>query len=158
VFKRVLRYRFWKYYFPPLLNTIRYQFEIQLKIISFKIRWWCGPFALGSCSLPLWHESPKTEPLEPCPNYFLPFLANKTWVKIIPKPESCLERRWRMSCGVEAFVFAEGSISLSLYLWLGLKYTWKHISHSIYKRDMIKGIWMSYVCKSTKEVPRIKNI
>ena len=27
-----------------------------------------------------------------------------------------------------------------------------------YKRDMIKGILMSYVCKSTKEVPRIKNI
>jgi hypothetical protein len=34
----------------------------------------------------------------------------------------------------------------------------KHISHSIYKRDMIKGIFISYVCKSTKEVPRIKNI
>jgi hypothetical protein len=48
------------------LNTIRYQFEIyQLKILSFKIRWWCGPFALGSCSLPLWHKSPKTESLEP---------------------------------------------------------------------------------------------
>jgi hypothetical protein len=27
-----------------------------------------------------------------------------------------------------------------------------------HERDMIKGIWMSYVCKSTKEVPRIKNI
>jgi hypothetical protein len=32
---------------------------------SFKIRWWCGPFALGYYSLPLWHESPKTELLEP---------------------------------------------------------------------------------------------
>jgi hypothetical protein len=29
------------------------------------MRWWCGPFALGSCSLPLWHKSPKTESLEP---------------------------------------------------------------------------------------------
>jgi hypothetical protein len=36
----------------------------------FKIRWWCGPFALGSCSLPLWHKSPKTESLEPF--YFSP--------------------------------------------------------------------------------------
>jgi hypothetical protein len=32
-----------------------------------------GPFALGSRSLPLWHKSPKTESLEPLPNYFLPF-------------------------------------------------------------------------------------
>jgi hypothetical protein len=27
-----------------------------------------------------------------------------------------------------------------------------------YKRDMIKGILMSYVCKISKEIPRIKNI
>jgi hypothetical protein len=27
-----------------------------------------------------------------------------------------------------------------------------------YKRDMIKGIFMSYVCKLAKEIPRIKNI
>jgi hypothetical protein len=27
-----------------------------------------------------------------------------------------------------------------------------------YERDMIKGIWMSYVCNLAKEVPRIKNI
>jgi hypothetical protein len=60
--------------------------------------------------------------------------------------------------GVEAFVFAEDSNSLSIYLWLGLKYTWKHISHNIYKRDMIKGILISYVCKLAKEIPRIKNI
>ena len=32
---------------------------------NFKIRWWCGPFALGSYFLPLWYESPKTESLEP---------------------------------------------------------------------------------------------
>jgi hypothetical protein len=48
-------------------------------------------------------------------------LANKTWVKIIPQTESCLERRRRMSYGVEAFVFAEDSNSLSIHLWLGLK-------------------------------------
>ena len=27
-----------------------------------------------------------------------------------------------------------------------------------YKRDMIKGILMSYACKTSKEIPRIKNI
>ena len=68
----------------------------------FKIRWWCGPFALGYYFLPLWHESPKTESLEPSLTTFSP-LANKIWVKIIPKTESCPERRRMMSYGVEAF-------------------------------------------------------
>jgi hypothetical protein len=27
-----------------------------------------------------------------------------------------------------------------------------------YERDMIKGTLMSYVCKTSKEIPRIKNI
>jgi hypothetical protein len=27
-----------------------------------------------------------------------------------------------------------------------------------HERDMIKGILMSYVCKTSKEIPRIKNI
>jgi hypothetical protein len=119
---------FLKYYFLPLLNTIRYQFEIY----QLKIRWWCGPFALGSYSLPLWHESPKMESLEPL-KYFLPLLVINKWVKIVPKTKSfCfelsqkkMERRaeqWRrMSYGVEAFVFAEDSNSLSIHLWLGLK-------------------------------------
>jgi hypothetical protein len=39
--------------------------------------------------------------------------------------------RWS---GVEAFVFVEDSNSLSIHLWLGLKFTWKYISHSIWKR------------------------
>jgi hypothetical protein len=75
-----------------------------------------------------------------------PLVINK-WVKIIPKTKSGLvalgsflpktrsfllwilpllmersvERRRRMIYGVEAFVFAEDSNSLSIYLWLGLK-------------------------------------
>jgi hypothetical protein len=28
----------------------------------------------------------------------------------------------------------------------------------LHERDMIKGIIMSYVCKTSKEIPRIKNI
>jgi hypothetical protein len=114
---------FLKYYFLPLLNTIRYQFEIyQLKISNFKIRirWWCGPFALGYYSLPLWHESPKMESLEPVELLSPPLVINK-WVKIIPKTECCSEWWRRMGYGVEAFVFAEDSNSLSIHLWLGLK-------------------------------------
>jgi hypothetical protein len=67
-------------------------FEILLRIIPiekktlFKIRWWCGPFALGYYSLPLWHESPKTESLEPLELLSPPLVINK-WVKIIPKME-----------------------------------------------------------------------
>jgi hypothetical protein len=68
-----------KNYSLPLVNTMRYQFEIyQLKILSFfKNRWWCGPFALGSCSLPLWHKSPKTESLEPFELLSSPLVINK---------------------------------------------------------------------------------
>ena len=134
MFKRVLRYWFWKYYSLPFLNTRRYQIENHTNWKTlFKISGWCGPFALGSCSLPLWHKLPKMESLKPFRTTFS-LLANKTWVKIIPKTESCSERRRRMSYGVEAFVFAEDSNSLSIHLWLGLKFTRKHISHSTWKR------------------------
>ena len=58
--------------------------------------------------------------------------------------------------GVEAFVFAEDSKSLSIYdlVWNSLENTLV----IVYKRDMNKGIFMSYVCKTSKEIPRIKNI
>jgi hypothetical protein len=61
------------------------------------------------------------------------------------------DRWYRQRCGVEAFFFAENSISLSIYD-LVEKYTWKHISRSfgtriisnirLYQneRDVIKGI------------------
>ena len=51
----------------------KYFFWNKIERLKFWNWWWCGPFALGSCSLPLWHKSPKTELLEPFPNYFLPF-------------------------------------------------------------------------------------
>jgi hypothetical protein len=61
----------------PILKIIPIE-KLFLKLVpiekpKFLNWWWCGPFALGSCSLPLWHKSPKTELLEPFPNYFLPF-------------------------------------------------------------------------------------
>jgi hypothetical protein len=57
---------------------------------------------------------------------------------------------------VEAFVFAEDSNSLSICDLAGnaLENTLV-IAH---ERDMIKGILLSYVCKTSKEIPRIKNI
>jgi hypothetical protein len=72
--------------------------------------------------------------------------------------ESYSERRRRMSYGVEAFVFAEDS-----NFPFNTPMTWfeNRLENTLviaYERDMIKGIWMSYVCKSTKEVSRIKNI
>jgi hypothetical protein len=123
VFKRVLIYQFWNTTFHPLLNTIRYQFwNLSIenhtnwkKLFFFQIRWWCGPFALGYFFLPLWHESPKTESLEPLVILSPPLIINK-WVKIIPKMESCAEWWRMMSYGVEAFVFAEDSNSLSIHL------------------------------------------
>ena len=61
-----------------------------------------GPLALGS--------------------YFLPKTKSLFLMLISPQGiESCLEWWRSMSYGVEAFVFAEDSNSLSTYLWLGLK-------------------------------------
>ena len=142
---------FLKYYFLTLFDIIgkpidnilgNTKFILKKKLVV--VRSFC--FGL-SYFLPLWHESPKTESLEPFLTTFSPLVINR-WVKFIPKMESLcfvlmlspprvesdLERRRRMSYGVEAFVFAEDSNSLSIHLWLGLKKTRNHISHSIWKR------------------------
>jgi hypothetical protein len=58
--------------------------------------------------------------------------------------------------GVVVFVFAEDSNSLSIYDLV--RNTLENTLVIAYKRDMIKGILMSYVCKTSKEIPRIKNI
>jgi hypothetical protein len=57
---------------------------------------------------------------------------------------------------VEAFVFAEDSNSLSIYdLARNALENTLVIAH---ERDMIKGISISYVCKTSIKIPRIKNI
>ena len=61
-----------------------------------------------------------------------------------------------MSYGVEAFVFAEDSNSLSPMTWFGIDL--KNTLVIAHERDMIKGIQMSYVCNLAKEIARIKNI
>jgi hypothetical protein len=92
---------------------MRYQFENH----SFKIRWWCGPFALGSCFLPLWHKSSKTESLEPLETTFSSFGKRHMGEDYTKVGEllgaSAKDELWS---GVEAFVFAEDSNSLSIYL------------------------------------------
>jgi hypothetical protein len=124
---------------------------------SFKIRWWCGPFALGSCSLPLSHKSPKTESLEPFELLFS-LSANKTYEWRLYQ-----SRRVARSDG-EGWVTEWKPLS-SPKTPIPFQYTydlvWNLLENILviaHERDMIKGIWMSYVCKSTKEVPRIKNI
>jgi hypothetical protein len=92
---------------------MRYQFKNH----SFKIRWWCGPFALGSCSLPLWHKSPKTESLEPFITTLSSF-GKRHMSEDSTKVGELLgatakDESWS---GVEAFVFAEDSSSLSIHL------------------------------------------
>jgi hypothetical protein len=126
VFKRVLmlRYQFSKYYFLPLLNTK----DTNLKFTNWKslvlklgggavLLLWANTFSPFGMNRQKRILLVKYKPLK----LLSPPLANKIWVKIIPKLENCSERRRRMSYGVEAFVFAEDSNSLSIYLWLGLK-------------------------------------
>jgi hypothetical protein len=78
---------FLKYYFLPLLNTIGYQLIIFLETQSLWNWWWCGPFALGSYFLPLWHESPKNGIIRALEVLSSPLVINK-WVKIIPRTKS----------------------------------------------------------------------
>jgi hypothetical protein len=131
---------------------------------SFKIRWWCGgavlllwantfsPFGMNRQNGYFeWNISPFKTTFSP--------LVNKTWVKIIPKTKSCSERRRRMSYGVEWKPLS------SLKTPIPFQYTydlvWNSLENTLviaYQRDMTKGILMSYVCKISKEIPRIKNI
>jgi hypothetical protein len=65
---------FLKYYFLPLLNTIGYQMKIfNTKFLNLVV---VRSFCFGLISPPFWHESPKTESLEPS-KCFLPL-----WSKI----------------------------------------------------------------------------
>jgi hypothetical protein len=88
-----------------------------------------------------------------------PPLANKIWVKIIPKLESCSERRRRMSYGVEWKPLSSPKTPIPFQYTYDL--VWNTLENTlviVYERDMIKGIFMSYVCKTSKEIPRIKNV
>ena len=69
--------KFWRYFIPPFWT----QKGINLKNFIFKNWWWCGPFALCSYFLHLWHESPKTDTLSEiwAPFTFSP-MANNIWV------------------------------------------------------------------------------
>jgi hypothetical protein len=156
VFKRVLRYYFWKYYFIPFLNLMRYQFEnIILKLGDGAVLLlWANtfsPFGMNRQKRILeWNISPF--------KILSPPLANKIWVKIIPKLEICSEQRRRMS-RVEWKPLSSPNTPIPFQYTYDL--VWNSLENTLvmaYKGDMIKGIIMSYVCKTSKEIPRIKNI
>ena len=119
---------FLKYYFLPLLNTIGYQLIIfNTKLLKLVV---VRSFCFGLVFSPPLAWIAKNGIIRALEVLSSPLVINK-WVKIIPKTKSLLlsppkmesgsERRRRMSYGVEAFVFAEDSNSLSIHLWLGLK-------------------------------------
>ena len=73
--------------------------------------------------------------------------------------ESDAERRRRMSSRVEWKPLSSPKTPIPF------QYTYDLVCNRLentlviaYKRDMIKGIQMSYVCKLAKEISRIKNI
>ena len=78
-----------------------------------------------------------------------------------------LYQRWRVmwSDGEGWVVEWSGSLCLCrrLQFPFNIPMTWfeiylKNTLVIAYKRDMIKGMFISYVCKLPKEIPRIKNI
>jgi hypothetical protein len=141
VFKRVLMLILKRVHQFEIISQIRYQFENTSLKPNWKTKffwnwWWCGPFALGSCSLPLWHKSSKTESLQPF-ELLSPLLANNIWVKIIPKLESYSERRRRMSYDVEWKPLSSPKTPIPFQYTYDLVWNLleKHISHSTWKRD-----------------------
>jgi hypothetical protein len=72
----------------------------------------------------------------------------------------CSKRRRRMSNLMEwsGSLCLRRRLQFPFNLWLGFEIHLKNTLVIAYKRDMIKGILMSYVCKISKEITRIKNI
>jgi hypothetical protein len=95
--------------------------------------------------------------ISPCKTTFCP-LANKTYEWRLYQ-----SRRYARSDG-EEWVMEWKPLSLPKTP-IPFQYTydlvWNLLENTLviaYKRDMIKGIFMSYVCKTSKEIPRIKDI
>jgi hypothetical protein len=84
---------FWRYFLPLFEHN-----KISIWKLYFKIWWWCGPFALGSYFLPLWHESPKTDTCEwnINPFYFLPNGKQINMSEDYTKVENYAEYRQRV--------------------------------------------------------------
>jgi hypothetical protein len=151
VFKRVLIIFFWNTTFHPLLNIIWKPIDNILgntKFLKLVVVW---SFCFGLLLSPplawiakngiiraLELHSPSLVKINEWRLYqgWSPFASCSCF---LPRMERCVEWRRRMSYGVEAFVFAEDSNSLSIFLWLVWNSLEKHISHSIW-RDMIKDI------------------
>jgi hypothetical protein len=158
------------YYFEillsPFLNIIGYQLRnIQHWVWNLNevvVRSFC----FGLMSPPFWHESPKTESLEPLKCFSSPLVINK-WVRIIPKTKSdplawgsysfpkvlffdahsCLPREWRVSRSVGEGWVTEWKPLISPKTPISFQYTydlvWNRLENTLviaYEGDTIKGI------------------
>jgi hypothetical protein len=166
VFKRVFDISFEEV--VPIWNSIKNKIPIEKSPIeesflnsNFSKLVVVRSFCFGLILSPPWHESPKTDTRVKYEPLLLSLpMVNNIWVKIIPKLESVAERRRRMNNFDEVewkpLSSPKTPISLSIYVLV-----WNTLENTLviaYERDMIKGISMSYVCKTSKEIPRIKNI
>jgi hypothetical protein len=159
VFKRVLILILKRVYQFEIISQVRYQFENaswKTKILKLVVvRSFCFGLIL---SPPLAWIAKNGIIRALCKTTFSP-LANKTWVKIIPKMENCSERRRRMSYGVEWKPLSSPKTPIPFQYTYDL--VWNTLENTLviaYERDMIKGIFMSYVCNLAKEISRIKDI
>jgi hypothetical protein len=142
VFKRVLYINFEEDIPIEIISQIRYQFEKNFLTTSWKTKFLklvvVRSFYFGLILSPPLAWIAKNGYLWVKYNPFLLSLplANNILVKIIPNWRAFVERRRRMNNSMEwsvSLVFAEDSISL-FNLWLSIICTWKHISHSTWKR------------------------
>ena len=124
--------------------------------------WWCGPLLWANTFSPFGMNRQKTDTCEWNISPFVTFspYGKQYMSEDYTKLESIVEWRRRMNNLMEwsgSLVFAE-ELHFPFNLWLIMKWTWKNSLVIAHERDMIKGIFMSYVCKTSKEIPRIKNI
>jgi hypothetical protein len=113
---------------------------MQFENFIFKIRW-CGPFALGSYFLPLWHESPKTDTCEwnisPSSNFFPLWQTNKYEWRLyqsgelgrIPTNTNGVEWK-RLRCRILHFPFnsmTKRENTLENTLVIGIKEIWSKV-------------------------------
>jgi hypothetical protein len=167
VFKRVLDINFERSYTNlKILSKIRYQLKtlllIQIWNTSFLklvvVRSFCFGLIL---SPPLaWIAKNRYLWVKYKPFFKLsPPLVNDVGVKIIPnwRAMRSVSEGWIIRwSGVEALSSPKTPFPFQSMTWYEIYLT--NTLVIAHERDMIKGIWMSYVCKESIKVPRIKNV
>jgi hypothetical protein len=122
---------FIKYYLKITHTNLKYI----NKIFETQIRWWCGPFALGSNTFsPFGMNRQKRRHLRALVTS--PPWANKIWVKDYTNNGEMAEYRQRVNYtdGVEWKCRLCRILHFPFNLWLSRNLLEKHISHSKWKR------------------------